>query len=173
MKWLKHSLVVALAIVVCLGMTACAQELGEGSVQVAQTTPKPSPQPTVSPTPAPRTEPTVSCGPPSGEELYEFSPFSDIFLEWTPDGSQLMFSYSTDVWFVDVAGTNLRLLVDADPHSHYHRFLYGFHAEISPTAHRSSFRPAITPGTLRALPLGMAMRCSHCLYTHLTSTILP
>ena len=43
-----------------------------------------------------------------------------------------MFSYSTEVWFVDVAGTNLRLLVDADPHSNYHHFLYGFHADISP-----------------------------------------
>ena len=131
MKWHKHSLVVALAIVVCLGLTACAQELGEGSAQVAQTSPKPSPQPTVSPTPAPRTRPTVPCGPPTGEELYEFSPFSDTFLEWTPDGSQLMFSYNTEVWFVDVAGANLRLLVDADPHSNY-RFLYGFHADISP-----------------------------------------
>ena len=129
MKWLKHSLVVALAIVVCLGMTACAQELGEGSVQVAQTTPKPSPQPTVSPTPAPRTEPTVSCGPPSGEELYEFSPFSDIFLEWTPDGSKLMFSHGSAIMIIDSDGTQLRMLVDAYPRG---ILRYGFLADISP-----------------------------------------
>lgn len=144
MHWLKHSLVVALAVVVCLGMTACAQELADGSVQVSQVTPEPSPQPTASPTPAPRREPTIPCGPASGEEGDWFSPFSDLFLEWTPDGSQLMFSYTTDIWFVDIAGTDLRLLVDADPDSDY-RFLYGFHADISPDGTQVVFSTCAYP----------------------------
>ena len=40
-----------------------------------------------------------------------------------------MFSHGTAIWIADAAGTQLRMLVDANPRGDFH---YGFHADLSP-----------------------------------------
>lgn len=37
------------------------------------------------------------------------------FINWSPDGTQLIFDDDTSVRVVDVKGTQLRLIVDANP----------------------------------------------------------
>ena len=135
MDWIKQLPMFALAVVVCLGMTACAQERGEGSGMDTQPTSTPSVLSTpLTPLPTPREKGdetlVLPCGPtPQEAGGHGFYGFGDVFLEFTPDGSQLMFSYSTSIWIVDVAGTQLRMLVNANPRG---SFEYGFHADISP-----------------------------------------
>ena len=55
--------------------------------------------------------------------------FQEYTLEWTPDGSQLIFRAGTTLRVIDGAGTNLRTLADVNPGN---VFLYGFHADVSP-----------------------------------------
>ena len=130
MHWIKKSVLGVLTIALYLGTAGCAQEMSDGSAAVAQPTPKPTPQRTVSPAPETGSETTVfPCGATGPEEEDYFSPFSDLFLEWTPDGQQLMFSHGTAIWIADAAGTQLRMLVDANPRGDFH---YGFHADLSP-----------------------------------------
>ena len=65
------------------------------------------------------------CGP---FFIYE-GPFQEYPLEWTPDGSQLIFRAGTTLRVIDGAGINLRTLADVNPGN---VFLYGFHADVSP-----------------------------------------
>ena len=137
MDWLKQLSVVALTVVVFLCVTACAQELGEGSGTVSQPASTPSvlstplsPQSTVRPTPREKGDEfwAFPCGPSPQELGFEVAHFSDLFLEWTPDGSQLMFSYGTAIWIVETAGSHMRMLVDANPSGEFYN---GFSADIS------------------------------------------
>lgn len=67
-----------------------------------------------------------------------------LVLAWTPDGARLVFNYLpaedlsrsaedvfsySAIWLVDAAGSQLHMLVDANPG---HESQYGHHAEISP-----------------------------------------
>lgn len=65
-----------------------------------------------------------------------------IFLAWTPDGANLVFNYYaggevdsyerdifTGIWLVDAAGSQLAMLVDANPSRESQ---YGHHAAVSP-----------------------------------------
>ncbi len=54
-------------------------------------------------------------------------------LNWTPDGSQLIFPHDTTIWIVDTAGVRLNALVDVNPDN---ELGYGFHADISPDGTR-------------------------------------
>lgn len=71
--------------------------------------------------------------------------YQDLFLEWTPDGTQILFNYTVEgrpdinrhfraaAWAVDSQGTWVRMLVDA---SHGNAPLYGLHADVSPDGAR-------------------------------------
>ena len=80
------------------------------------------------------------CGPSGfGHPYY----VNEHFLEWTPDGSSLIFDspalpslppyHKTAIWIVDAQGTQTRMVVDANPG---HFFVYGFHADLSPDGSR-------------------------------------
>ena len=75
-------------------------------------------------------EPHFPCGP-----LLGVAPFPYHFVLWTPDSSQLVFSGGGAIWKVDVEGSDVRMVLDANPGSHSlpgsHEFLYGFHADLS------------------------------------------
>ena len=55
------------------------------------------------------------------------------FIAWTPEGSHILFDDGSRVMKVDVAGTQVDTVVDANPG---HRLLYGFHADLSPDGAR-------------------------------------
>lgn len=58
------------------------------------------------------------------------------FIQWTPDSSQLIFSYQENIWTVDREGTRLERVVDANPgRGEYgpYEFQYGFQGDLSPT----------------------------------------
>ena len=58
----------------------------------------------------------------------------DHFLEWTPDGSHLIFDYAwSGIWVVDAEGTQVHMVADANPGEF---FKYGIHADLSPDGSR-------------------------------------
>ncbi len=74
-------------------------------------------------------EPTFPCGP----FLGGFANYSHSIVEWTPDGSRLIFGFQHQLWVVDQTGRELRRLVDANPGPRRKfGFRDGFHADISP-----------------------------------------
>ncbi len=80
---------------------------------------------------APIREPDFPCGP----FLGVFANYSHSIVEWTPDGSRLIFGFEHQLWVVDQTGRELRRLVDANPNPGPRRtfgFRDGFHADISP-----------------------------------------
>ena len=126
------TVLVASAIVVSLGMAACEQESNAGSETNTWM------------------GEVDACGPPWLElpPTSDYFPFSNQFLEWTPDGSRLIFSHDTAIMVVDAAGTRLRMLVDAYPRG---TFKYGFHADISPDGAQVVFSACNFPWELQFL----------------------
>ncbi len=51
------------------------------------------------------------------------------FIDWTPDGLEIVFDDGTAVMMIDVDGSRLRAIVDANPGN---GFPYHFHADVSP-----------------------------------------
>ena len=105
-------------------------------------TPSTSPPSTVTATPTMTTsglhiEAYYPCGPTL--EPYNGG-FQEPFVQWTPDGSRLMFDYGETIWAVDSEGTVLQSIVDANPgddgHDFHYEFMYGFHADVSPEGSR-------------------------------------
>ena len=110
-----------------------------------------------------------------GEDIAEFqypcgpffSAFEDgyqrNFLEWTSDGSQLVFNYAPAnvpdrygyvrgraIWVADSEGKWVRMLVDANPG---HVALFGFHAAVSPDGTRIGlFHLRVPDGKYRYIP---------------------
>lgn len=74
------------------------------------------------------------CGPPGGGLPFKLPP-PPHFVDWSPDGTQIIFDYATLVQIVDVNGTRLRQLADSNPGypqvSEYVRYA-NEHAEFSP-----------------------------------------
>ena len=73
----------------------------------------------------------------------------DHFLEWTPDGSHLIFDHaSSGIWVVDAEGTQVRKVADANPGE---LFKYGIHADLSPDGSRIVYSSCefSTEGTVR------------------------
>ena len=65
------------------------------------------------------------------------------FVEWTPQGSHIVFDDGSRVMMVDLEGTRLDTVVDANPGHWYNDdanpplwFDYGFHADLSPDGTR-------------------------------------
>ena len=90
----------------------------------------------------PRLDPVVDKDYPCGPYMDRYSHFLDNYvLAWTPDGSQLVLIYGTDIWVVDDNGTRLRKLVDVNPSPAYsgHFLLFGVHFEISPDGTRITY----------------------------------
>ena len=99
-------------------------------------TPTPTAQST--PPPTPYLHPVDPCGP---SYAYHYSDYYANFLHWTGDGSRLVFNIDDTLWVFDIEDSESRKLVDADAdymtfgESGY-RFLYGFHADVSPDGSR-------------------------------------
>ena len=55
------------------------------------------------------------------------------FLEWTPDGSQIIFSYGTTMQSIDSQGSRLQTIIDVNPSRSLY---YHFHADVSPVTSR-------------------------------------
>ena len=70
------------------------------------------------------------CGP---QQFPSDSSPDGRFIAWTPDGSHIVFDDGTRVMMVDVAGTRLDTVVDANPGQ---RFDFGFYADLSPDGSR-------------------------------------
>ena len=58
------------------------------------------------------------------------------FIDWTPDGSRLIFDDGTAVMVVDADGSRLRAIVDANPGF---SLRHGFHADVSPDGSRIAY----------------------------------
>ena len=89
--------------------------------------PRPTPVPVgPRPTAGPDAGPFYDCGPRSGLA----PPLRPRhFIDWTPDGSAIMFDDGTAVMMVGADGSRLRAIVDANPGF---AFRHGFHADVSP-----------------------------------------
>ena len=60
--------------------------------------------------------------------------FHSFYLEWTPDGSHLIFNGSLrTMWTVNAEGTSARMLVDVNPGR---PVMYSFYADVSPDGFR-------------------------------------
>ena len=95
------------------------------------TSPRPAPVPVgPRPTTVPDGGPFYDCGP---DYRFFVPPSPSHFIDWTPDGSAIMFDDGTAVMMVDVNGSRLRAIVDANPGFD---FSHGFHADVSPDGSR-------------------------------------
>ena len=65
------------------------------------------------------------------------------FVQWTPDGAQLLFNDLSTVKAVDARGTRLRTIVDANPRR---EFSYGLYAHLSPDGSRVAYTSCEYPG---------------------------
>ncbi|MDE2817891.1 MAG: hypothetical protein OXK81_14515 [Chloroflexota bacterium] len=124
-----------LAIAVWIVMIGCGQQLDDDPATVTRLAPTPGLDSHVFP-----------CGPPYWEPSI---PYSDKFVEWTPDGSRLVFSHRTAIFVVDAFGAQLRMLVNANPGDY--RFKYGFHADMSPDGRQVVFSACDYPWELQFL----------------------
>ena len=84
--------------------------------------------------------PNYPCGP--ADVRWRPVPSSD-YLSWTPNGEHIVFTFfkggikgiretASALHIVDVHGSRLRLVVDANPVGEYYGMPYGLHADISP-----------------------------------------
>ena len=76
---------------------------------------------------------------PCGPSLMRYpGKLQEGFLHWSNDGSRLVFNLDTMVWTLDIEGAWLQQVVNVDPDGHApgQRFLYGFHANVSPDSSR-------------------------------------
>ena len=73
------------------------------------------------------------CGPGTFGFIGEFNPF----LDWAPDGSQLIFNFENSILAIDGDGSSIRHVVfDANPG---YWLPYGFHADVSPDGTRVAY----------------------------------
>ena len=113
--------------------TLCSQS----AVGPATILPPDVPSPT-SPATSYQPVPRSPCGdfPKNTGRDFREAPGSFHFLEWTPDGKQLMLNvpekreaFGTSIYLVNVDGSDSRFLVDAN---RWYIMRYGFHADLSP-----------------------------------------
>ena len=143
---------IAIAAVICMSLGCEREPSGDGVGTVAQETPAvPTPTltqetptvPTVTPTPTPTPIPTPTYGP-DASPYYACGPIFnshgirvpldiDHFVDWTPDGSGLIFDDGTLVMMVNEDGSGRRIIVQAYPGS---QLRHGSHADLSPDGTR-------------------------------------
>lgn len=58
------------------------------------------------------------------------------FVQWSPDGSFLIFNHRKAIWMVDAAGTRLQKIVDAKAHF---QFEYSLYSDLSPDGRRVAY----------------------------------
>ena len=121
--------------------------------------PTPSPTPKATPTPVPTTTPTpvpvptpdsansarflwgqvptfpfmesgYACGQPGFVSVPDVH---EHFLDWTSDGSHLIFAHGKTIHAIDAEGTRPRLIADVNP---VHVLPFYFHADVSPVGSR-------------------------------------
>ena len=76
--------------------------------------------------------PPLQCGPQVNNPPFDIRPHGR-FLAWTPEGSHVLFDDGSRVMIVNVEGTRLETIVDANPGN---RFRDGFHVDLSPDGSR-------------------------------------
>ena len=108
----------ALALAMALGLAGCGDGL---QMEEPDTT----------------AHPTFPCGP----YVDPMESFVDRSLQWTPDGSHLLFLHGTTIHIVSADGSQVRQLVDVNPawegeRSPYVFLPYGFHFNVSPYGKR-------------------------------------
>ena len=160
MKGFGNITATVIAAVICVSMIGCERESSNGNVDtVTQVTPsepsggvaatgnvsrgtpggndRSSPTPAgtlVGPTPTPEPNGIAHpCGPFYPPNLMTKP---EHFIDWTPDGSRLIFDDGTAVMVVDADGSRLRAIVDANPRF---SFRHGFHADVSPDGSRIAY----------------------------------
>ena len=77
-----------------------------------------------------RIEPVHPCEPYTFEYQGELHKY---FLDWTPDGSQLIFAHGKTIQAIDAEGTRPQLIADVNA---VHDLRYYFHADVSPVGSR-------------------------------------
>ncbi len=123
--------------------TVNGRSAGSGMDNMLQT-PTPSPRVMTTPTSSPRVITIPEAFDPCGPSLKRYSgELHEHFLHWTRDGAHLVFDLDDTIWTLDIEGARLQEVadVDSDYRSHvrgegYYRFLYGFHADVSPDGSR-------------------------------------
>ena len=70
--------------------------------------------------------PQYPCGP----YWWAEQTYHERFLQWTPDGTHIVFLYGTNLFVVDTEGTKVLTLFDANP-GHKQFFPYGFYFDVS------------------------------------------
>ena len=96
----------------------------------------PPPTGTYPPTNTPTRHPQHPCGP---TEYYFASGLQEHFLQWTQDGSRLVFDVDDTIWVMDLHEVTMWQVADVDRNYNrttdagsIWRFAYGFHADLSP-----------------------------------------
>ena len=56
------------------------------------------------------------------------------FVDWTPDSATVLFNHRSWIQAVDVSGSRLQTVVDANPRNRF--FMHGVHADVSPNGSR-------------------------------------
>ena len=91
--------------------------------------------PTLSPTPRVEVTQEVEALYPCGPSFLGYDgAFHEHFLHWAKDDSYLVFDLDDTIWTVDIGGTQLRRVADANPgpdSDGKYRFLYGYHADAT------------------------------------------
>ncbi len=160
MELCKCLLLTVIALVLCIGLSGCQQETMSSPRELLSSDQNEQSHPQLTTDESvPTDENNLSCGPPPWESSLVIS---DHFLEWTPDGSQVMFNQTpvgeapteaynrTAIWVVAADGTQLHMLVDANPGE---GFVYGFHADVSPDGTRIVYSTCLYPLDLESTVL--------------------
>ena len=153
-------LLLTFALLVALGLSGCQRgsanpptleptAVSTSSGNIARPDPTNSPAPVPTDTQMPVSDPSTSPSPsaistpvPNGVyfpcDVHLVYPDPELlrsltFIEWTPDGSRLIFNegnWEPGIMIASADGSSIRTIVDATPHPYW--LPYGYHADISP-----------------------------------------
>ena len=59
--------------------------------------------------------------------------YYDLFLDWSADGSRIVFGHGSSIFAIDDDGSDLRQITDVNPGNDLY---YGYHADLSPSQER-------------------------------------
>ena len=142
--------IVAIASIAALLLAACEDTPTATVAPTATAVPTPTvtPEPTPTATNPPQPSPSPAATSTLGPEVYprpwpcDFDPLLSIppeslrrftFVDWTPDGTRLIFNeglWEPGIVMASANGSSIRTIVDATPHRY--PLPYGYHADISP-----------------------------------------
>ena len=147
-----------LLLAIALGIAGCAVSLEEGKPEGEEATEEEGAAAQDVPTEVNHHDlPNYPCGP--ADVRWSPAP-STHYLGWTPNGKHIIFSFvegsrpsftrtAHSLGIIDVRGSRLRLVVDANPVESYYGMPYGFYADISPDGSRVVYTSCEFPKTGR------------------------